>query len=909
MKKSVSLFELLSAVCIFFGVCYLNIQREQPKVNGSAKVSTGDEDDPEARLRFEWMMLHDPATGQIPKDIRRKELEFAQSLPTREQVNALSKAANVHTASWASHGPWNVGGRTRALAIDVSNVNVIVAGGVSGGMWRSADGGATWTKTSAPGSLHSVSCLAQDTRAGQTATWYYGTGEKLGNSAGGNFSAEYTGNGVFKSVNNGVTWTQLASTIGGDPQLFDLAWDYVWNIAIHPTTGNVYAAVYNAIYRSIDGGTNWTLVRGGAETGPYSEITDVAIASDGTIYATGSPGNATLEGVWKSTDETNWTNITPNDMSVVRRIVIGIAPSDSNTVYFLAETPNLGVNNHSIWKYNATANTYENRSANMPTYGPPVGDFDSQRSYDLVIKVKPDNENVVLIGGTNLYRSTDGFATTGNTTWIGGYATTNDISQYPNHHPDNHSLAFAPNNTSILFSGHDGGISKTTNVLASKVVWQRLSNGYLTTQFYTVAIDHATNGSATIIGGLQDNGCWGTTSTSATAPWIDVNPPGGDGAFTAIANGGSYYCASSQNGWTNRVIPGSPPQEYARVDPQGGAGYLFVNPFVLDPNNSNMMYFAGGNYVWRNSDITAIPIGNSTPTSINWTRLDNSAISGQTQVSALAVTKANPANRLYMAYSPQGYLIRVDDANTGDPIGVDIGAALPAGFISSVGVDPTDGNKVFVVFSNYNLASLWYSSDSGATWTDVEGNLAGATGPSCRSVTIVPIGGSTYYVLGTSTGVYSTTTLDGASTVWAQEGANTIGNIVVTFLDSRSSDRTVVAGTHANGVYSADIVSAVKEDGGVPTEYVLYQNYPNPFNPSTTIRYQLPEQSRVTLKVYDILGREVATPVDGVKQEGYKVVSFDASDVASGVYFYRLEVKPENHGSAFVQLRKMIVLK
>ncbi len=545
----------------------------------------------------------------------------------------------------------------------------------------------------------------------------------------------------------------------------------------------------------------------------------------------------------------------------------------------------------------------------MPAYGEPVGNFDSQGSYDLVIKVKPDNENVVIIGGTNLYRSTDGFATTGNTTWIGGYATVNNVSQYANHHPDNHSLAFAPNNPSVLLSGHDGGVSRTTNVLATPMVWQQLSNGYVTTQFYTVAIDHATMGSNTIIGGLQDNGCWGTSSASPTASWIDVNPQGGDGAFTAIANGGITHCASSQNGFTYRVISGPSPQQWARIDPQGAAGQLFVNPFVLDPNNSNIMYYAGGNYAWRNSDITAIPIGNFTTTSINWTRLNNSAIAGQTQVSALAVTKANPANRLYIARSPQGYLTRVDNANTGDPAGVDIGAAIPTGFISSVAVDPTNGNKVFVVFSNYSLASLWYSSDAGATWADVEGNLAGTNGPSCRSVTIVPIGASTYYVLGTSTGVYSTTALNGASTVWAQEGASTIGNVVVTSLDSRPSDRVVVAGTHANGVYSADITTGVEDDGVVPSEFVLHQNYPNPFNPSTTIRFTVPEQiAKAHLSIYNIAGQEVWSKVlSDVATGNHEVVwngqSTNGTKSASGMYIYKLTA------GNFSAAKRMLMIK
>ncbi len=901
MKKNVFLLGVLSAVCVFLFVCYMHIQREEPKLNMSAKSSVGDEDDPQARLRHEWMMLHDPATGQIPKDIRRKEQDFAQSLPTREQVNALNKTtANVYAASWVSRGPWNVGGRTRALGIDVANANLIIAGGVSGGMWRSADGGTTWTKTTAPGSLHSVSCLAQDTRTGQTATWYYGTGERLGNSASGANLPDFSGDGIFKSINNGVSWTLLPATSTGLPQTFDNFFDYVWNVAVNPTNGHVYAATYGAIQRSTDGGTTWAIVLGGAT--PYSTITDVQIDANGVIYATGSKDGA-IGGIWKSTTGAtgSWTNISPADLPAsTRRIPIGIAPSNNNIVYFIAETPTVGVNNHSFWKFNGT--TWTNLSANLPAYGAPVGNFDSQRSYDLVIKVKPDNENVVLIGGTNLYRSTDGFATTGNTTWIGGYAQ-NVIALYPNHHPDNHALAFAPNNASVLYSGHDGGISRSANVLATPHVWQPQSPGYLTSQFYTVALDHATNGSNTIIGGLQDNSCWKTTSSSGTAIWSVLS--GGDGAFTAVSNGGGSDYVSSQNGYTERLFGA----QVARVDPTGGTGYLFINPFVLDPNNSNIMYFAGGNYAWRNSDLTAIPPGSFNTTSVNWTRLNNSAIAGPTQVSALAVSKTNPTNRLYIARSPQGYLTRVDNANTGDPVGVDIGAAIPTGFISSVAVNPTDGNKVFAVFSNYNLASLWYSSDAGATWADVEGNLAGVSGPSCRSVTIVPIGASTYYVLGTSTGLYSTTTLNGASTVWAQEGANTIGNVVVAFVDSRPSDRTVVVGTHANGVYSGDITTGVEDDGRVPSDFALHQNYPNPFNPSTTIRFTVPTVSaNVDLKIYDLSGSEVWTKTfANIGTGDHEVVwngrTTNNEGVASGVYICKLSA------GAFSASRRMLLIK
>lgn len=785
----------VAAAAMLFVLTFTSMLRQPPpKFRPYAETSMGEREDRDARVRYEWMILRDPATGTIPKDIRRKELEFARTLPRKDDVQSLNKSGGVENATWVARGPWNVGGRTRALGIDIANSNIILAGGVSGGIWRSTDGGTTWSKRTPISSHHSVTCIAQDPRAGQTSRWYYGTGELIGNSASGQ-GAFYVGNGVFKSEDNGLTWTQLASTTSGNPQSFDNVWDIVWNIAVHPTTGHVYAATYNAIFRSTDGGNSWTLVRGSGPTAPFSEMTDVAITPNGTIIASGSPGSSTLEGVWQSSDGINWTDITPGDMTSVRRIVIG--PTHLNNIYLLAETPGTGTSNHSIWK--RTGGTWENRSASIPATGGFTGNFDSQSSYDLVIKVKPDDENVVIIGGINLYRSTNGFASTAATTWIGGYTSANNsYESYPNHHADQHALAFAPNNSSILYSGHDGGISRTTNILAGTVTWTFLNNGYLTTQCYTVALDKATSGSPTILSGFQDNGCWGVTSSNSTASWSELS--GGDGAFTAVAPGSSSYYTSSQNGATYRLIPGT--GNGARIDPQGGTGYLFINPFVLNPNNSVMMFLGGGNYVWRNSDVTAIPLGNPNPTSINWTRLNNSMQAGA-QVSALAVTTSNPQNRLYIGYST-GVVKRVDGANVGDPAATTITPPGASGsYVSCVAVDPTDGNSVLVVLSNYNVQSLFFTTNGGTTWTDVEGNLAGSSGPSCRYAAIVPSGTGTTYYLATSVGVYSTTSLSGSSTVWVQEGATTIGNVVATFVDARPSDGTVIVGTHANGVYSS----------------------------------------------------------------------------------------------------------
>ena len=89
----------------------------------------------------------------------------------------------------------------------------------------------------------------------------------------------------------------------------------------------------------------------------------------------------------------------------------------------------------------------------------------------------------------------------------------------------------------------------------------------------------------------------------------------------------------------------------------------------------------------------------------------------------------------------------------------------------------------------------------------------------------------------------------------------------------------------------------------IPREYNLSQNYPNPFNPVTMIKFALPKASFVTLKVYDMLGREVSVLVNGQKSAGQYIVDFDASSLTSGVYFYRLE------SNDFVEVKRMVVLK
>jgi photosystem II stability/assembly factor-like uncharacterized protein len=871
------------------------------------KSLIGTAENPRARTEYEVRKLIDPVTKQIPRDIRRLELEYAETLPVADE-------SSLESFTWTHRGPWNVGGRTRALALDISDPNeqTILAGGVSGGMWRSTNSGTSWTRTTDPLQLQSVTCIAQDTRTGKTNIWYYGTGEFLGNSA------DVNGDGIFKSTNGGLSWFQLTSTVSGTPQTFDFVTDFIYNIAIDPSNlaqDEVYAACYGAVLRSTDGGTTWNMVLDGLGNPNQAIATDVAVTSTGVVYATVSNNSSSTKGIFRSTDGVNWTNITPTGFpSDYRRIVIGIAPSNENIVYFLGETPGSGQYNPtdnewiSLWRYDASSNTWVNRSANLPN------NFNSQGSYNLVVKVKPDNPNFVLIGGTNLYRSTDGFATSTNTTWIGGYNPNPNVAfLYPNHHPDQHSFVFYRNaaRSNWALSGHDGGVSRTTGINSPTVSWARLNNGYLTTQFYTVAIRNA-SGDLNIIGGKQDNGTYRGVSSSSTAAWQDVF--GGDGSFCAISSSGNPYYVSVPNGIVYRLTlnpDGSYNQtNWTRVDPQGGSDYLFINPFALDPNNSNVMYLVGGTTLWRNSDLTGIPSLSENPATYGWTGFNlNALLTPNTVLSAVAVS-TTPANRVYLG-TADGDIIRVDNAHTASPSFTNVtSSSMPLGYVSCIAVDPANANNAMVVFSNYNIISLYYTTNGGVSWTAVAGNLeqnsnGTGNGPSCRWAAIRNVPGGKVFLVGTSTGLYATSTLNGMSTVWQRQAPSTIGRGIVNAIATRESDGLVVVATHGNGVYSGTVNSLVSAPSNVsqPKSFFLSQNYPNPFNPSTTIEYQLPSASAVKLEIFDALGRKITTLVNERQDAGKHQVQFNAAGLASGAYFYKLQAGNN------VETRKMLLVK
>ncbi|MCF6271354.1 MAG: T9SS type A sorting domain-containing protein [Melioribacteraceae bacterium] len=821
MKNRTKFFLIIISAIFSFFIFQNNADKNLELLE--IKIENSKVENPIKRAEYEFRMLVNPATGEIPRNIRRKEIEFSKSIPSVKE-SRLQKGSSVNALDFQSRGPVNRGGRVRALGIDVRSTasnSVIIAAGVSGGIWRSTNNGASWVQTSLPSQLNSATCIAQDKRVGHQDTWYVGTGESYGNSARGG-GATYLGNGIYKSTNNGLSWALLPSTSSNTPQTFESVFDFVHNIAVNPTTGTIYAAAINTIMSSKDGGTTWKLE---LSTPTNAAFSDVIATSSGKIYASVNSYVNDDSGVWKTeNDGQTWTNITPSGFpTVYNRVVIAVAPSNENKVYILANTPGAGKDGHSFWASSNGGTSWTDYSNNIPDTEGNVGGYSSQGNYNMVIAVKPNDPNFVVFGGTNLHRSTNGMTSKLTNTyanWIGGYSVANDISQYQNHHPDIHALTFAPYNSNILYSGDDGGVHVTNNISRNTVVWDDINNGFITSQFYSISIDHATADDPVLLGGLQDNGHYYVNSNSGTAPWVEMIG-GGDGAFTAVADGKDYYYTETQNGNVMRLelYSSGDYKSWTVVQPNHKTNYLFINPYVLDPNNSKMMYYIAGDSLWRNSDLTAIPNWGNNPTSVNWSVLSNTRTGDI--ITAVAASKS-PANIVYYGTS-NGKIYRLNNANVGNPAPTNISSGLPNGYVSSIAIDPNNGNNVLAVFSNYEIISLYYTTNGGTSWTAVAGNLeensnGSGNGPSCRWASITNFGGSVTYFVATSTGLYSTNSLNGMQTVWMQESPNEIGVSVCTMVKTREADGSVVVATHGSGVYSAKLSSGGSGEGEIFSE-------------------------------------------------------------------------------------------
>lgn len=923
MKEFKKYFPLLLILCL---AAYLLIPEARPLPE--QREQEGAE---ESRKKLEWehAMLADPATGEVPAGIRFKELDFLHEL----QANQNFAYKTTRGAQWNARGPWNVGGRTRAFAVDISNENHIIAGAVSGGIWQSYDAGTTWAKVSDSNAHPGVVSITQDTRPGKTNIWYALSGELTGTSASGG-RAFYLGDGIFLSLDNGNSWKPLSSTAGGVPGIYiTTPFQGGWSIAtssVDTVPACVYVGCYGTILRSKDTGTTWTTLLGSIANGAY--YTDVKVASTGIVYAALSSDGASTKGFFRSGDGIHFTNITPSFLKNYDRTVLEINPNNENEVYFLSElsrdsSGGVKTTNYegtaeyvSLLKYNylngdgsGAGGTWTNLSTNLPVTS--VNQFDKfncQGGYDLFVKVQPGT-NQVFIGGTNVYRSTDGFSSGNNTKQIGGYAIATVLatfSTYPNHHPDQHDLIFLKSAPSKAYSISDGGVKFCSNINADNVEWQDKSLGYVTSQVYTVNIDESKPYDQWLMSGFQDNANYTTYSNGKNAMWeMAIN---GDGSYNYMAPNREYYIISTQLGNTRKVLLDQRGKviRRMRIDPDGVDKnlYNFINPLLVDPKDNNTLYMPIGKRIARFDAIRTLAVVNSTSKlKTGWTYLDSittadyvsNGVSDPTNITAIAISKTQP-NILYLGTSNREIFRIVNPQSTSAVMKKCSTLRLPGngGYVSDIAVDPDSAGNILVCYSNYGINSLFYSRDTGNNWFLVGGNLesfnnSSGADPSVRCVEILKDkNGKRHYFAGTSIGLFSIdslvlgTTAGTNKSVWMQESSDQIGAAIVTDIKTRNADGYIVAGTHGNGIFDSYYFGNT-----IPTTKTLGNSldiYPNPARNDLNYTFTNAVAGDVRSEILDMNGRKVMTTINSYFNAGTFTVNISVSNLPSGHYFFAL---------------------
>ena len=331
----------------------------------------------------------------------------------------------------------------------------------------------------------------------------------------------------------------------------------------------------------------------------------------------------------------------------------------------------------------------------------------------------------------------------------------------------------------------------------------------------------------------------------------------------------------------------------ARVDPNGldKNKYQFINPFIPDANNWKKLYIPNGDRLWRNDDVTQIPLHtqlDSTAVLTNWSELTNTKLTDSTEGITAVMSSKIQNDVLYYA-TEKGKLFRLRNASSNTSVPQNIsGTNFPVNaYINCIVQHPTDTSKLFVVFTNYGVLSIFYSIDAGATWSAISGNLeqnidGTGNGPSCRWMTIANIGDSLIYFVGTSTGLYATKALNGMQTKWTNQSPEMIGNNIVMMMDFRASDGMLAVATYGAGIFSTKIQSvheAVAEKSKLNDQIKIY---PNPVKDLLKIDFT----QKYFHSTYDVMDLNGKLLIHGMLTQ--LTNSIDMSELKSGIYFINI---------------------
>ena len=548
-----------------------------------------------------------------------------------------------------------------------------------------------------------------------------------------------------------------------------------------------------------------------------------------TIYA------STTAMVYRSTNS-GQTYTSVYSVSGSGRLALAVTPANANYIYVLSAN-NSSSAFQGLYRSTDGGTSFSQRSntPNILGYANDGSDASGQGWYDLAVAASPANADEVVIGGINIWRSTNG-----GTSWSIIAHWTGSGAPYV--HADIHDLIYL--NGTTFYSGNDGGVFRTQN---SGVSWTDLSNGLHIGQSYRLG--QSANNGTWLLTGRQDNG----TDRLNGVTWSCVI--GGDGmeCFIDRTNNNTMY-GELYNGDFRRSTNGGANWTTIQTGLSGSAAW--VTPWCQDPVSFGTLW-AGYQQIFK-----------STNQGTNWTQMGS--ISGTSTFYAIDVVPSN--NQVIYASRTTSIYKSSDGGNTWSNITSGLPVASAA--ISYIEINPTDANHVWVTFSGFSSANkVWVTTNGGASWTNYSTGI-----PNFPTNCIVYQTGSTNGMLyaGTDLGVYYR---DNTMTSWANYSTG-LPNVIVEELEIQYTVAKIRVATYGRGIWESPL-NPVGISELETCEDECINVFPNPSEGQVTISGL---QSAITqIEIYNVMGEKIysLSPSGGGAEGGLFI---DLSSFGKGIY-------------------------
>jgi hypothetical protein len=735
--------------------------------------------------------------------------------------------------SWTSVGPapipngqtFNVqqpvSGRVTSIAVHPTIPDIAYVGTAQGGVYRTLDGGASWTAIFDNAQALAVGSVAIS--PSQPSTIYVGTGE-------GNFSCDsYFGVGVYRIDNADGSSPTLTGPFSMDGSNNDvLTGRSVSKILVHPANPDIiFIGVTNGIGgMGCDAGTaisNRGLYRSTNATSPNAtfqkltlntvnggnrSVTDIEFepGNPNTMLAT-VVGFSTANdgGVYRTTNAltaspTFTQTLSAGSATATARVEIAINKVGGNVTVYAATSDANGT----VKRSTDGGVTWSGAIANAQ------GFCGTQCTYDMPIAVDPTNANVIYIGGNADGTSSAILKKSTNAT---GAAPTFAKVQ-TGLHADSHAIEIDPSNNNTVWFGSDGGVWKSTSAAVS---WISLNNvGFNATQFQSLAL-HPTDPNY-MIGGTQDNG---TERMKPDGTWTRTDY--GDGGFALIdqnaantTNVRQYHTYFNQVGTGGLVALATSTsstafENWTLLGCGGTANGLnctdtavaFYAPMALGPGNPNTVYF-GTDRLYR-----------STNSGTTMTVVSQAPFVSGVAITAIGISPQNDGVRIVGLRN--GKVYRTTTGGAASAAMTDVTGTIPARYVSRTVIDPNNQNIAYVTLSAYfgnTTAHIYKTTNLGAanpTWTAIDGNQIPDV--PVNAFAVDPADSNTLYA-GTDIGVYRST--DGGAT-WSSF-SNGLPRVAVFDIAVHNASRKLRIATHGRGMWEISVAATPAIIQGVVTD-------------------------------------------------------------------------------------------